>query len=71
MDVCSVTMAARMRGRVARPIEVTVVTVGDSGVGKTALINRFCQDVFLPVSMMTAMVPYLALWNTHTHCRLA
>jgi len=31
---------------VARPHELTVVIVGDSKVGKTALINRFCHDVF-------------------------
>ena len=42
-------MCDRLRGRVARPHELTVVTVGDSKVGKTALINRFCDDVFIEV----------------------
>ena len=42
-------MSDRLRGRVARPHELTVVTVGDSKVGKTALINRFCDDVFIEV----------------------
>jgi len=35
-----------MRGRVARPHQCTVVVVGDCKVGKTALVNRFCQDSF-------------------------
>ena len=39
-------MAGRLRGRVARAPEVTVVTVGDTAVGKTALIQRFCNDAF-------------------------
>jgi len=39
-------MAGRLRGRVARAPEVTVVTVGDTAVGKTALIQRFCNDTF-------------------------
>jgi len=40
-------MSERLRGRLTRPHEVTVVTVGDCGVGKTALINRFCEDKFV------------------------
>ena len=44
-----IRMCDRLRGRVARPHELTVVTVGDSKVGKTALINRFCDDVFIEV----------------------
>ena len=39
-------MAGRLRGRLARAPEVTVVTVGDAAVGKTALIQRFCNDTF-------------------------
>ena len=42
-------MSERMRGRVPRPHEVRVVVVGDSGVGKTALVTRFCEDIFIQV----------------------
>ena len=38
-----------MRGRVPRPHELTVVMVGDAGVGKTALATRFCEDLFIQV----------------------
>ena len=44
-------MAGRLRGRVARAPEVTVVTVGDTAVGKTALIQRFCNDTFPQVTL--------------------
>ena len=44
-------MAGRLRGRVARAPEVTVVTVGDAAVGKTALIQRFCNDTFPQVTL--------------------
>ena len=46
-------MAGRLRGRVARAPEVTVVTVGDAAVGKTALIQRFCNDTFPQVTLST------------------
>ena len=46
-------MAGRLRGRVARAPEVTVVTVGDTAVGKTALIQRFCNDTFPQVTLST------------------
>lgn len=39
-------MSDRMRPRIKRSHEVTVVTVGDSGVGKSSLITRFCKGVF-------------------------
>ena len=38
--------AARGAGARARLPRVTVVTVGDSGVGKTALVHRACHDTF-------------------------
>ena len=37
----------------ARAPEVTVVTVGDTAVGKTALIQRFCNDTFPQVTLST------------------
>ena len=42
-------MSERLRGRVPRPHELTVVMVGDAGVGKTALATRFCEDIFIQV----------------------
>merc|ERR1711970_800759 len=50
----------RLRGRVARPHELTVVTVGDSKVGKTALINRFCHDVFIENYAATSFNRYIS-----------
>ena len=44
-------MSERMRGRVPRPEEVTVVLVGDCRVGKTALVTRFCEDIFIQVNL--------------------
>ena len=41
--------SARMsvyRGQVVSPHNLTLVTLGDAGVGKTSLINRFCSDTF-------------------------
>ena len=38
--------------RVGRPHEITVVTAGNCGVGKTALINRFIEDSFNQVSIL-------------------
>ena len=37
--------------RVGRPHEITVVTAGNCGVGKTALINRFIEDTFNEMSI--------------------
>ena len=34
------------RGQVVSPHNLTLVTLGDAGVGKTSLINRFCSDTF-------------------------
>jgi len=45
---------------VARPHELTVVTVGDSRVGKTALINRFCDDVFIENHVATSFTRYIS-----------
>ena len=42
-------MSERMRGRLSKPHEVTVVLVGDNNVGKTALVTRFCEDIFIQV----------------------
>jgi len=53
-------MSERLRGRVARPHELTVVTVGDSRVGKTALINRFCDDVFIENYAATSFNRYIS-----------
>lgn len=44
----------------ARPHELTVVTVGDSKVGKTALINRFCHDVFIENYAATSFNRYIS-----------
>ena len=49
----------------ARPHELTVVTVGDSRVGKTALINRFCDDVFIEVGKNK--LSYLNKESTEIH----
>jgi GTPase SAR1 family protein len=38
-----------MRGRLSKAQEVTVVLVGDANVGKTALVTRFCEDIFIQV----------------------
>eukprot|EP00090_Calanus_glacialis_P006791 TRINITY_DN15292_c0_g1_i1.p1 TRINITY_DN15292_c0_g1~~TRINITY_DN15292_c0_g1_i1.p1 ORF type:complete len:431 (-),score=45.09 TRINITY_DN15292_c0_g1_i1:295-1587(-) len=53
-------MSERLRGRVARPHELTVVTVGDCKVGKTALINRFCDDVFIENYAATSFNRYIS-----------
>jgi len=53
-------MSDRLRGRVARPHELTVVTVGDCKVGKTALINRFCDDVFIENYAATSFNRYIS-----------
>jgi GTPase SAR1 family protein len=42
-------MSERMRGRLSKAQEVTVVLVGDANVGKTALVTRFCEDIFIQV----------------------
>jgi GTPase SAR1 family protein len=42
-------MSERLRGRLTKPHEVTVVLVGDANVGKTALVTRFCEDIFIEV----------------------
>ena len=49
-------MSERMRGRVTRPEEVTVVLVGDCRVGKTALVTRFCEDIFIQVNYFTIVI---------------
>lgn len=36
--------------QVAGPAPVTLVTAGPASVGKTALINRFCNDTFNEVN---------------------
>ena len=59
-------MAGRLRGRVARAPEVTVVTVGDTAVGKTALIQRFCNDTFPQVTLSTNTLyipPTFSIWT--------
>ena len=45
-------MSEVLMHRVGRPHEITVVTVGNCGVGKTALINRFIEDSFNQVSIL-------------------
>jgi len=45
---------------VAKPHELTVVTVGDCKVGKTALINRFCEDVFIENYAATSFNRYIS-----------
>ena len=54
-------MSSRLRGRVARAPGVTVVTVGDSGVGKTALIHRFTRDTFTQVLLLLLLQLLLLL----------
>ena len=59
-------MAGRLRGRVARAPEVTVVTVGDTAVGKTALIQRFCNDTFPQVTLSKNtryIPPTFSIWT--------
>jgi GTPase SAR1 family protein len=48
-------MSERMRGRLSKAQEVTVVMVGDANVGKTALVTRFCEDIFIEVSILLEM----------------
>ena len=66
-------MAGRLRGRVARAPEVTVVTVGDTAVGKTALIQRFCNDTFPQVILSlnhrySILVTSTYLWYSGQKC---
>jgi len=53
-------MSERLWGCVSRPHQLTVVTVGDSKVGKTALINRFCHDVFIENYTATSFNRYIS-----------
>eukprot|EP00092_Neocalanus_flemingeri_P031390 GFUD01034094.1.p1 GENE.GFUD01034094.1~~GFUD01034094.1.p1 ORF type:complete len:431 (-),score=73.68 GFUD01034094.1:103-1395(-) len=53
-------MPDRLRGKMAKPHKLTVVTVGDCKVGKTALINRFCDDVFIENYAATSFNRYIS-----------
>jgi len=45
---------------VPRPHELTVVMVGDAGVGKTALATRFCEDIFIQNYAPTTFNRYIS-----------
>ena len=44
--------------QVPGPAPVTVVTAGPASVGKTALINRFCNDTFNEVNTNTSYLSH-------------
>jgi GTPase SAR1 family protein len=56
-------MSERMRGRLTKPHEVTVVLVGDANVGKTALVTRFCEDIFIEVRINQLLRPTYILFT--------
>merc|ERR1712223_1007156 len=47
------------RGQVVSPHNLTLVTLGDAGVGKTSLINRFCSDNFNENHVRTSFCRYV------------
>ena len=48
----------------ANMLEYKVIVVGDKGVGKSALVRRFCTDQFVEVNIMEFVEPsYLFMFS--------
>ena len=53
-------------------LEYKVVVVGDKGVGKSALVRRFCTDQFVEVNILESIEPndYLDFFRSFQCCRM-
>ncbi|MCK4781237.1 MAG: hypothetical protein KAT57_13640, partial [Candidatus Lokiarchaeota archaeon] len=43
----------------SKPILLKIITCGEGGVGKTTLLHRYIEGVFLPDALMTIGVQFL------------
>ena len=48
-----------VRDQLYNRVECRVGLVGDRGVGKTALVNKFCGDEFIKVNLFVESFPFI------------
>ena len=48
-----------VRDHLYNRVECRVGLVGDRGVGKTALVNKFCGDEFIKVNLFVESFPFI------------